>query len=130
MKTSVSDSSHPSVTLKNYWTFKCFPYIVWAGKYNPQQKKTKKYCKNLESLKCHFSCIELYEITVKHVTQFYCGILKKFQCSLEKSKVHETFSKCGKPLWLPFMVIQVQGFCKTVHTNINLFSRIRYTIRV
>lgn len=79
-------------------------------------------CKNLKSPKCHFCCIELYEITIKPVIQFHCGI----QCSLEKSKVHETFSKCGKPLWLPFMVFQ--GFCFDIANDIHLFLCISYTV--
>ncbi len=83
--------------------------------------------KNLESPKCHFCCIELYETTVKPVIQLHCSILKQFQCSLEKSKVHETFSKCGKPRWLRFMVFQ--GFCKIMHANdVHLFFCISYTV--
>lgn len=64
-------------------------------------------CKNLESLECHFCGIKLYEIRVTAVLEFQCGIVDILSV---QSKVHETFSKCGKPLWLPVTVIQ--GFCK------------------
>lgn len=71
--TSALASSHPPVILENYRTYKCFPFTV-----------------------CIFCCIELYEITAKSVFQFHCDILKWFQCTLQKSKVHETSSKCRK----------------------------------